>query len=186
MLILYPGFLGKAMFWVTLLGALAGLFTTWNAFYVAGARLLMSLGRMKLIPASFAKVDPKFGTPVVANTFCAIMMMVGPFLGMGIIDLLSIIGSFGFIVGWAIACLCVVRLRKTQPDLPRPYYLKNGKLIAWLGGFFCVIMMLNALLPVFPGYMGLAGIIAIGAWTVLGIGFFIVTNRAAKKEHTAS
>ena len=171
MLELYPGFLGTFMYWVTIIGAAAGLFTTWNSFYVASSRLMMSLGRNKLIPEIFAKVDKK-DTPYIANIFCAVIMLIGPFLGMGVVDVLSTIGSFGFAVGWMIACLCFIKLRIKEPQMERPYKLKGGMFIAVISTFFCAFMVLNCIVPMLPGYMGDVGFWASMAWVVLGIIFY--------------
>ncbi|MBQ1810500.1 MAG: APC family permease [Erysipelotrichaceae bacterium] len=180
---LYPGFLGKAMYWITMLGALSGLFTTWNSFYVAGGRLLMSLGRYKLIPASFAKVNER-NVPYVANVLCSVIMLLGPLLGIGVIDILGIIGSFGFTIGWMISCLAFLKLRKSEPDLPRPYFVKNGNFIAGFGAFTCAVMMVNCIAPFMPGYMGNFGLLAVVFWTVLGVVFFFVTDRKHRTEES--
>ena len=168
------------MYWITMLGALAGLFTTWNSFYVAGGRLLMSLGRYRLIPAAFAKVNER-NVPYVANVLCSVIMLLGPLLGIGVIDILGIIGSFGFTIGWMISCLAFLKLRKTEPDLPRPYFVHNGNLIAGIGAFTCIVMMVNCIAPFMPGYMGNFGLLAVVIWTVLGIVFFTVTEKDHKK-----
>ena len=34
---------GKVMYWILTIGALAGLFTTWNGFFTASANILMSM-----------------------------------------------------------------------------------------------------------------------------------------------
>lgn len=184
MLELYPGYLGTTMYWVTIIGAAAGLFTTWNSFYVASSRLLMSLGRSKLIPEVFAKVDKK-ETPYVSNIFCAVIMLTGPFLGMGVVDVLSTIGSFGFAVGWMIACLCFIKLRIKEPDMERPYKLKAGMPIAIISSLFCAFMVLNCIVPVLPGYMGNLGLAASIAWIILGFAFYMYMhfkNKGTKKE----
>lgn len=171
MIELYPGFFGTVMYWITIIGAAAGLFTTWNSFYVASSRLMMSLGRNNLIPSVFAKVDKK-DTPYVANVFCAVIMLIGPFLGMGVVDVLSTIGSFGFAVGWMIACLCFIKLRIKEPDMERPYKLKGGIGIAIISTLFCGFMVLNCIVPIFPGYMGDIGFWSSMAWIVLGMLFY--------------
>ena len=46
---------GKVMYWILTIGALAGLFTTWNGFFTASANILMGMARGRLIPRFYAK-----------------------------------------------------------------------------------------------------------------------------------
>ena len=54
---IYSGGAGTFLYWLITVGALAGLFTTWNGFFTASANLLMAMGRSRMIPAFFAKQD---------------------------------------------------------------------------------------------------------------------------------
>ncbi len=47
---LFPGTVGNVLYWLITLGAIAGLFTTWNGFFMASANLLMGMGRGCLVP----------------------------------------------------------------------------------------------------------------------------------------
>ncbi|HEX3000648.1 MAG TPA: hypothetical protein VHR86_10500 [Armatimonadota bacterium] len=96
--------------------------------------------------------------------------------GLGVIDLLTIIGSTGFAIGWGLACLSAVRLRGTEPDMPRPYKLPGGVKTAWVGAIFCGIFLINCIVPGLPGYMGTPGMIMLGLWS--GLGAFSIFQRA--------
>lgn len=104
-LYLYPGPLGKVLYSICTVATLAGLFSTWNGFFIAGARLLHGMGRDHLIPAVFAKMHPKYNTPYVGNIFCGVLMLLGPFLGTGFIDPLVTLSSSGYVIGWGLVCL---------------------------------------------------------------------------------
>ena len=54
---LYPGVAGEVLYWLITIGAIAGLFTTWNGFFMASASLLMGMGRGYLVPHIFAKAE---------------------------------------------------------------------------------------------------------------------------------
>ncbi len=184
MVVLYPGVLGKGLFWLSITATLAGLFTTWNACYIAGSRLLLGMARLKLIPPFFATIHKKYGTPYGANIFCAVAMLSGPFLGIGVIDLLTLIGSTGFAIGWGLACLSAVRLRKTEPDMPRPYKLPGGVKTAWLGAILCGIFLINCIVPGLPGYMGTTGMILFMLWSGLGVVFYVSTGKLRCKDYS--
>lgn len=171
----YGDALGGFLFWVCLIGTLAGLLSTWNGFFIAGSRLLLGMGRARFVPPFFAK-QSRFGNPVGGNVACAVAMFAGPFLGSGIIDLLLQLGSTAFIIGWLLVCMSAVRLRKTEPDMPRPYKMPGGKLMGWLAILSSGFMLLNCLVPVLPGFMGVSGLYVLAAWIVLGILFYGVTK----------
>ena len=90
------GFLGISLYWLAMIGALCGLFTVWNGLYIGSARLLLGMSRARMIPKFFSTVHAKYGTPYGANMLCAIASLIGPFVGIGIIDPLTTAGGDGF------------------------------------------------------------------------------------------
>lgn len=176
-LLLYPGVLGKILYSICTLATLAGLFSTWNGFFVAGARLLHGMGRDNLIPTVFARIHPKYKTPYVGNIFCGVLMLLGPFLGIGLIDPLVTLSSSGYVIGWGLVCLSAARLRKTEPNLPRPYRMPGGRKTAICGFIICLLILLNCMLPFLPGYMGSIGMWTFATWTILGIIFFAICRK---------
>jgi len=186
-LVLYPNLFGKLLFGISLISALAGLFSTWNGFYIAGSRLLLGMARAQFLPAVFKKVHPKYKTPYMCDAFCAAIMVLGVFLGTGIIDTLTTLGSAGFVVGWGITCISSYKLRRTAPAMSRPYRMRYGEFTSILGSGVCVLILLNCVIPAMPGYMGHGGMIALIAWSVLGIIFFCFTakKRTLSEEETA-
>lgn len=174
---IYPGLLGKVLWYICIAATLAGLFSTWNGFYMAGSKVLYGMAKAGVLPAVFAKEHPKYKTPYVANLFVAVTMVIGPFLGAGVLDILSVLSSSGFVIGWGIACMAVIRLRKCEPQLERPYKIPAGTVTAVTALIFCILMFFNCVIPGLPGYMGISGLIAFAVWTVLGIIFYKVTNQ---------
>jgi amino acid transporter len=173
----YPGLLGTFLYWLTMIGALAGLFTTWNGFFIAGARLILGMGRARLLPEFFGRIHPKYGTPMGGNILCAIATLAGPFIGMGLIDPLTIIGSSAFIVGWFFTATSCLRLRTTEPDMKRPFKMPGGKAMMALAAAISVALFLITIIPASPGYMGNIGIAYMIGWIVLGIVFYISSNK---------
>jgi len=176
-LVLYPGSLGKILYAVCTIATLSGLFSTWNGFFVAGSRLLQGMGRDNLIPSVFRKVHPKYKTPYIGNLFCGALMLLGPFLGVGLIDPLVTLSSSGYVIGWGLVCLSAAKLRQTEPDLPRPYKMPGGKNTAICGFIICLIIFLNCILPFMPGYMGNIGMCTFLVWTALGVILYITCKK---------
>ena len=47
---LYPGLIGQVLYWIIMIGTLAGLFSTWNGMFMAAVRLLDTMGTSGLLP----------------------------------------------------------------------------------------------------------------------------------------
>ncbi len=175
--LVYKGGLGEALFWMNLLGTLAGLLTTWNGFYIAGSRLFLGMGRAKLLPEIFAKRHPRTQTPIGGSLLCAIIMCCGPFMGIGLIDALTILASSGCVVTWMITCASAFRLRNKLPDINRPFRMPYGKVIAVIGLVCYGLMFLNCIVPSLPGYMGSTGIKMLIGWIILGALLYAVSSK---------
>jgi amino acid transporter len=170
---LYPGAMGTFMYWLTMTGALAGLFTTWNGFFIAGARLILGMSRARLLPAFFSKIHPKYGTPVGGNVLCAVATFAGPFIGIGLIDPLTIIGSSAFIIGWLFTALSCWKLRVSEPEMNRPFKMPGGTFTAILAVIISGVLFLITVIPASPGYMGNVGMAYLIGWIVLGALLYI-------------
>ncbi|MDR0424156.1 MAG: APC family permease [Clostridiales Family XIII bacterium] len=170
---LYPGAFGTFMYWLTMTGALAGLFTTWNGFFIAGARLILGMSRARLLPAFFSRIHPKYGTPVGGNVLCAVATFAGPFIGIGLIDPLTIIGSSAFIIGWLFTALSCWKLRVSEPEMNRPFKMPGGTFTAILAVIISSVLFLITVIPSSPGYMGNVGMAYLVGWIVLGTLLYI-------------
>ena len=126
---LYPGAVGGVLYWLITLGAIAGLFTTWNGFFMASASLLMAMGRGNLVPGVFAKQN-KNGIPVPGLLVCLLLSLIGPFLGAGLIGSITSFSAAAFVLSWCITSFSLIRLRKIAPDMERPYKIPGGD--GWL------------------------------------------------------
>ena len=96
--IVYGGGVGVALYYIILLGAICGLLTTWNGFLGASPRLMMSMARANMIPKWFAKQHPTTGVPTNSLICCFILSLIGPFIGMGLIDALTLFSAAGFVL----------------------------------------------------------------------------------------
>lgn len=174
---LYPGFLGRILWFISMAATLSGLLGVWNSFFIAGARLICAMASAGLLPKIFAARHKKYDTPCAAFLFCWLITVAGSLAGPGAIELLNAITSSGFIVSWAITCAAAAKLRKSEPALPRPYKMPLGTLLPWIGFALCVVMFFNCFLPFAPGYIGLPGAAAFVCWALMGISFSCMSGR---------
>ncbi len=185
----YGGTVGYALYVIILVGTLAGLLTTWNGFFVAAPRLLMCLARANLVPKALAKQNPKTGVPTNGVILCCVLSMVGPFLGIGLIDPLTSFSGTACLTSWGLTCFCLIRLRKTEPDLPRPYHILGGTPMAWFGGLAMLIIWVLFFIPTSPCYMGNLALVLYLIWMAIGLLLFLFSageRRAVPKEQRAA
>jgi len=98
---------------------LFGLVASFHGLVLAAGRSTYEMGRVKSIPAILGKISPKFQTP--ANALIGNMII-------GIIALLSgktaeiiIISVFGALTLYIISMVSVMVLRRSRPEMPRPF-----------------------------------------------------------------
>ena len=175
-LYMFDGWLGKVAWAVVMLGTLCGLFATWNAFMMASPRVLMSLARVSMVPKVFAKQNPRTGVPTVGLNICLLFALAGPFLGLGVIDALTSFGAAAFLLSWGFAAASLIRLRKTEPELPRPYRIPGGVKTAWFALLCVTALFVMCFIPGSACYMGDGACIFFVVWLALGIALFALNT----------
>jgi len=72
-----------------------------------------------LLPKSFSKVHPKFKTPYVPTIITGLCSAL--IAGILPIGLLGELVSIGTLLAFVIVCFSVIILRKSNPEIPRPF-----------------------------------------------------------------
>lgn len=166
--VVYGGMLGRLLWYVCIVSTLAGLFSACNGFFLAGTRALYSMAKADLLPKIFKKQNQRYGTPYAAFGLCTIIMLAGPFLGAGVLDIICRLSSIGFVIAWTIACISVLKLHPMELNTPRSYQIPGRRIIPIIASGFCLIMIINSILPIMPGFIGYSGLIALAIWCMLG------------------
>ena len=137
---------------VVLFSGVIGLLTSWNGFFIAGTRVLFALGRGHIIDKRFSSTHAKYGTPVNAILFSGALTALAACLGRGALIALVDVGSFCIAVAFLGVSLSLLKLRRSQPDMIRPYRLPFANIIgslAGIGSLFIIVAMLIPMSPVF-------------------------------------
>jgi APA family basic amino acid/polyamine antiporter len=134
--------MGQGMFRlrpVIKIAIIAGLSSVILVLLLAQPRIFLSMARDGLLPESFAKVHSRFRTPY----FSQILTGIGAVVLAGILPIskLGKLVSIGTLLAFVIVCASVIVLRKTRPDLPRPFRTPFVPTVPLLGIFFCVLQM---------------------------------------------
>lgn len=98
---------------------LFGFVASFNGLLLAAGRVTYEFGKVGQFPRVLGEVHPKFNTPhwaLVANMVLGIFALFTKRTG----DIITI-SVFGAITLYIFSCLAIIRLRKTEPDMPRPF-----------------------------------------------------------------
>lgn len=163
---------GEGLAWLSpfiKLGAIAGLSSVVLVLVLAQPRIFYSMARDGLLPASFAKIHPKYGTPYITTMATAIVAAVVS--GLFPIGLLGELVSIGTLLAFVIVCLGIWILRVKRPEIPRPFRCPLVPVVPILGALAASSQMLS--LPLDTWYRLLA-------WMAIGliIYFFYGRKRA--------
>ena len=143
--------------WVTI-GALAGLTSVILVMMLAQARIFLAMARHGLLWQFFGKVHPKFRTPHIATLITGLFAAtVG---GLVPVDILGELVSIGTLFAFIVVCIGVLVLRKTRPDLPRPFRVKGVWFVAPAGVAMCALMI---------GFLPVSTWLRLLVWTAIGV-----------------
>ncbi len=98
--------------------AIAGLAAT-NGAILAQSRVLYAMSRDGYLPKGLCKIHKRFCTPHVAIVVGAVFTMI--FAATGLVNFVVYAVNFGFIIGFSIVNLSLIKLRKIAPHLKRPF-----------------------------------------------------------------
>ncbi len=161
--------IGKSMFWlrpIIKLAAIAGLSSVVLVMLMGQPRIFYSMSKDGLLPPVFSKVHPKFKTPYISTILtCSVAMVIAGTLP---ISILGELVSIGTLLAFAIVCISILVLRKTKPDIKRPFRTPWVPVIPVLGALVCFIQMVSLPLDTW---------IRLFAWMAIGFVIYFLYSR---------
>ena len=143
------------------LGAICGLSSTMVVLLLGQSRVFFSMSRDGLLPRWASVVHPRFRTPYVSSIFVGIFVAI--FASLIPIGILGELVSIGTLLAFVIVCAGVWVLRKTDPNLPRPFRTPLVPIVPILGILISLGMMAGL-----PEDTWLRLII----WLIIGMGIY--------------
>src|SRR5215472_147517 len=139
------------------LGAVAGMTSVMLVMTIAQARIFFAMARDGLLPNWFGRVHPRYRTP---STGTVVTGVSAAFIG-GLfpVGLLGHLVSIGTLAAFVTVCIGVLVLRRTRPDLPRPFRTPAPWFTCIAGAAVCGLMMVS---------LGPATWVRLVVWTAIG------------------
>ena len=151
-----------------------------NSFYGATSRIMLAMGRKGQLPEKFAEVDPNSGAPKLACVVLGVITVVGPFLGKNMLIPLTNVSALAFIFSCGMVALACLRMRFTEPDLPRPYEVPGGKFGICLAIAACAIIIGLLVIPFSPASLNMVEWSIVIGWLAIGLALMAFTNSRKK------
>ena len=121
------------------LGAIAGLSTVILVGMLAQSRIFYTMAHDGLLPPWVGQLHPRFRTPhritVVTGVVMAVLAALTP------IGVLGELVSMGTLLTFVIVCGGIIILRRTRPELPRPFRTPWSPVVPVLGMLTCGYLM---------------------------------------------
>jgi APA family basic amino acid/polyamine antiporter len=163
--------------WVLALGALVAITSVILVILYGQTRIIFAMCRDGLLPVRMAKVHPRYGTPAVLTLVLGgFIALLAAFVPLGeIVELVNIGTLFAFVL----VNVGVIVLRRTRPDMPRPYRVPLSPLVPLLGIAFAIYLMTDLPLTTW---------IRFAVWLVVGVLIYLVygyRNSRIRREAVA-
>jgi len=124
------------------IGAIAGITSVLLVMMLSQARIFLAMARDGLLPPGFfAAVHERFRTPwkstILTGTCVAIMAAFLP------LRILAELVNIGTLLAFVIVCAAVMIMRRSHPDVPRPFRAPLGPIVPVLGILSCLMLMFS-------------------------------------------
>ncbi|MBP5994667.1 MAG: amino acid permease [Crocinitomicaceae bacterium] len=152
------------------LAILAGFSSVILVMLMGQSRVFFSMSQDGLIPAAFGKLHPKFQTPYIANWM--LFIFVGAFAAFVPGSVAGDLTSFGTLFAFILVSLGILIMRKSNPELKRPFKTPLVPLVPILGILVCTAMIVS---------LDIATLQAAALW--MGLGLIIYFTYSRRNSH---
>jgi basic amino acid/polyamine antiporter, APA family len=140
------------------LGAVCGMTSVMLVMTIAQARIFFAMARDGLLPPWFGRVHPRFRTPSTGTAITGVCAaLIG---GLFPVKILGELVSIGTLAAFVTVCIGVLVLRRTRPDLPRPFRAPWPWFTGLAGAAVCTLLMVS---------LGPATWLRLVIWTGVGV-----------------
>ncbi len=157
------------------ISALFGLFSTILVQLLGQTRIFFSMSRDGLLPEVFGRVHPRFRTPYLSTILTGLVVAIAA--GLLPIGVLSQLVSIGSLLAFVLVCIGVVILRRTAPDVPRPFRTPGLPWVPVLGALICIVQMVSLPRSTWERLI---------IWMAVGLVIYFLYGRSRARKETAA
>jgi APA family basic amino acid/polyamine antiporter len=148
------------------LAIIAGYSSVILVMLLGQSRVFYSMSRDGLLPRFFSEIHPKFRTPWRSNLL--FMIFVGLFAAFAPIQIVGEMTSIGTLFAFVLVCAGILVMRRTHPDLPRPFRTPLVPLVPVLGILANLFLM---------GGLGMENWLRLIIWMAVGLAIYFGYSR---------
>jgi APA family basic amino acid/polyamine antiporter len=147
-------------------GALIAITSVVLVIMYGQTRIFFAMCRDGLFPRRLAHVHPRYGTPArLTIGFGILIAILAAFVPLGeIVKLVNIGTLFAFVL----VNIGVIVLRRTRPDMPRPFRVPLSPVLPIIGILFCLYLMTQLPLTTWVRFV---------VWLVIGLAIYFLYSR---------
>ncbi|MGQ0503447.1 MAG: amino acid permease [Panacagrimonas sp.] len=147
-------------------GAIFGITTVMLVLFYGLTRVVLAMSRDGLLPASMARIHPTTQTPVrlIMGSGLVIALVAGLFPIGKVAELVNL----GTLSAFLLVCASVLVMRRSRPDMPRPFRVPWVPVVPVLGMCFCAWLMVSLPLMTWAAF---------GIWLGAGLLIYFAYSR---------
>ena len=138
--------------------AICGITTVLLVFIFGQTRVFLAMSRDGMVPQSMVKIHPKYGTPDKITIFTGATICV--LSGLLPINIIAELCNMGTLFAFCMVSIGVMVLRKTAPNIKRPFRCPAVFIVAPLAVLLCGFLVLQLPRDTFLFF---------GIWCTLGV-----------------
>lgn len=154
------------------LAILAGFSSVILVMLMGQSRVFYSMSQDGLIPKAFGELHPKYQTPFKANWI--LFVFVGAFAAFVPGSIAGDLTSFGTLFAFVLVSLGILIMRKSNPELPRPFKTPLVPIVPILGVIVC-----SAMIVALDAFTLKAALV----WMLLGLVIYFTYSRKNSHLH---
>ncbi len=176
------GLFGVLGIFVLAVAVCMGVFTGLNGFYVSSSRLLFAMGRARILPDAFAKLHPRYNTPVLGIIFTCAICLIAPWFGREALLWVVDMSAVGVTIAYFYTCFTAFRMFRWSEAGVREGDVEDTvspvrKAFSLLGALSGLTFLGLLLVPGSPAALGAPSLIALGIWILLGAVFYLYKRK---------